>query len=297
MWLLSGHLCLAGKRSEAAALLQLCGPCCLGRVQPHSKPSASISLPSPASLSASGSIGSFMQTLFIPPHVMSCSAESRKQVCRVVMTLCPGATNPDPYGDRGPATGVHHLEEAVSEECFYHVWRRKTIVSAGGQKQQPGEEEFIKKKLKRRKVCLCKGRASGKPSCNPQPHRVGAGAMPTQLLAHPAISSAGLSWHLGTLLPPLSGLPGLQQRGFTKLDVFTCPQHHHLLLGLGHSGSSGPWSKWAVFQSPRHHRGHTPLLLMAPQLSIPSGMQTSKFPAKQLERTSKGFTVSNLSIS
>lgn len=35
----------------------------------------------------------------------------------------------------------------------------------------------------------------------------------------------------------------------------------------------------------------------APQLSTPSGTQTSKFPAKELEPTSKGFAASNLSIS
>lgn len=173
------------------------------------------------------------------------------------------------------------------------MWRRKTTVSAGGQKQQPVEEEFIKRKVKRSKVCLCKGRASGKPSCNPQPQRVRAGAMPTQLLPHQPSPQLG---YPGTWEPSCPLSVGLQ-RGFTNPDVFTTPQHHHLLLSLRHLGSNGPWSKWVVFQSPRPHRGHTALLLVASQLSILSGTQASKFPAKQLEQTSKGFTVSNLSIS
>lgn len=48
---------------------------------------------------------------------------------------------------------------------------------------------------------------------------------------------------------------------------------------------------------PKTLRGGTPLVLVAPRLSIPSGMQASEFPAKELEPTSKGFTASNLSIS
>lgn len=38
-------------------------------------------------------------------------------------------------------------------------------------------------------------------------------------------------------------------------------------------------------------------LFAAPWLSFPSGTQASKFPAKELELTSKGFAVNNLSIS
>lgn len=153
---------------------------------------------------------------------MLCSAESRKQVCSVVMTLCPGATNPDAYGDKGLATGVHHLEEAVGEECFCHVWRRKTTVSAGVQNQQPGEEEFIKRKVKRSKVCLCKGRASRSHPAT-RSHR-GSGLEPCS----PSCSHTShlLSWAVLALWDPpapLSGPAGLQQKNFTKLDVFIPP--------------------------------------------------------------------------
>lgn len=188
-------------------------------------------------------------------------------------------------------------KQPASSVCIT-CWRRKTTESARGQKQQPGEEEFIKRKGKGSKACLCKGRASGKPSCNPQPQRVGAGAMPTQ--PPPCWLSPQLSCpskrYLGTLVHPPSGAAGLWHRSFTKLDAFN-PQQHHLLLLLGHLGSSGPWGQASVFLEPKTLRGGTPLVLVAPRLSIPSGMQASEFPAKELEPTSKGFTASNLSIS
>ena len=201
-------------------------------------------------------------------------------------------------GTRGQLqVSITWRKQPASSVCIT-CWRRKTTESDGGQKQQPGEEEFIKRKGKGSKACLCKGRASGKPSCDPQLQRVGAGAMPTRppsCRPSPRLGCPG-ERRSGTLLPRPSGAGGLRQSGFAKLDAFT-PPAASFVAAFGALGQQRPLGRVGGFSEPEAPRGGTPLLLVAPWLSIPSGTQASEFPAKELEPTSKGFTVSNLSIS
>lgn len=75
-----------------------------------------------------------------------------------------------------------------------------------------------------------------------------------------------------------------QQQGILKLATFT-PQQLSFLMTL---------ERFSEAHSPRVNAAP---LFAAPWLSFPSGTQASKFPAKELELTSKGFAVNNLSIS
>lgn len=195
----------------------------------------------------SGSAGSSMQSPFhTPMHgpVVLCR-EPRKHQSKAAARrwLCdPASPTPTRPGTRGQLqVSITWRKQPASSVCIT-CWRRKTTESARGQKQQPGEEEFIKRKGKGSKACLYKGRASSKPSCDPQPRRVRAGALPTQppprwLSPRPGCPSER---HLGTLLPHPSKARGLRQRVLTKLDAFTPPRQHHFLLPLGCSGSSAP---------------------------------------------------------
>lgn len=104
--------------------------------------------------------------------------------CRALRHSCALVSMPAPT-HWGPATGVHHLEDAASKQCCVTCQGRKTTESARVQKQQLGKEEFIKRNSKGSKACLCKGRASSKPSCDPRPQSIRGGAMPPGKEGHP----------------------------------------------------------------------------------------------------------------
>lgn len=93
--------------------------------------------------------------------------------------------------------------------------------------------------------------------------------------------------HLGTTLPPHSQASGLWQRGLTKLDSFTTITITTTTHPSGSSICCCLWDTWATAApgvSRCFFRAQDPLstsvLLMAPRLSIPSGTQASKFPAR-----------------
>lgn len=150
----------------------------------------------------SGSTSSFLQSPpppFHPPMhwpAVLCR-EPRKHQSRAEVRCWlrdPESPTPTHLGTPGQLqVPITWRKQPVSSVCIT-CRRRKTTESAGGQKQQLGEEEFIKRKGKGSKACLCKGRASGKPSCDLQPQGVGAGATATLLPPHHPSPLLGLSW-------------------------------------------------------------------------------------------------------
>lgn len=218
-WLLCGHPCLAGKCIGGCRTAR-------GRSSPAARPvpPSRFRLQHPHVPHTSGSARSVMQSpSHIPMHgpVMLCMHQSKAAArCWLRDPVSPTLTHP---GTRGQLqVSITWRKQPASSVCIT-CWRRKTTESARGQKQQPGEEEFIKRKGKGSKAYLCKGRASGKPSCDLQPQRVRAGAMPTQpspLQPSPQLSCPS-ERHSGTLLPPPSRARGLRQRVLTKLNAFT----------------------------------------------------------------------------
>lgn len=297
---------------ESAMGLQHCfspGPCCSGRVWPRSKPIAAISLSSPTSPCPSHfrERRLFYAGPLSYPHTLACGAPQRAQehqskaVARRWLRD-PASPTPTHPGTQGQLqVSITWRKQPASSVCIT-CRRRKTTESDRGQKQQPGEEEFIKKKGKGSKACLCKGRASSKPSCDLQPQRVAAGAMPTRLPPHRLSPQPGCpsERHLGTLLsPPVPSQQGqgAPAAGLRQAGHFHTPPAALFIAVFGVLGQQRPPGWASGFLEPEAPQGGTPLLLVVPRLSIPSGTQASEFPAKDLELTSKGFTVSNLSIS
>ena len=147
------------KCNGAAALLQLPSLCCSGRVWPHSKPTAAIPIPSPTSPYPSHyrERWLFMQSPFHNPMhwPVVLHREPRKHQSKsAVWHWLHDPTSPTPtcLGTQGQLqVSITWRKQPASSVCIT-CWRRKTTESEGGQKQQPGEEEFIKRKGKGSKV-------------------------------------------------------------------------------------------------------------------------------------------------